>query len=59
MIQFIWRFTADKTIGTEIMSVVARGWGLGVGIDSKGHNETFGRDGNFLNLNCGSSYMTI
>lgn len=43
----------QRAIGTEILAVIARGWGRGRTADRA--QETFG---NVLSLRCGSSYVT-
>lgn len=42
MILFIWHSGKGKTTGTENRSMVARGWGWGIGLTTKEHKKTFG-----------------
>ena len=58
MIQFIWHFTTDKAVGTEIKSGVAKGWGLGVRIDNKGPRKLLRVMEIFCILIAYSSFMT-
>lgn len=50
-------FRTDRTIETEILSVIPRSWGWAQ--MGERAQRTFESDGNVLNLNCGSSYMTM
>lgn len=52
VLPLIWHFRTDRTIGTEILAVIARAWGWGWTADRA--QETFG---NVLSL-CVASYVT-
>lgn len=52
-IPFIWHSRKGTTSGTEIRSLVARGWEGDKRTDKKEAQRTFWSDKNILHLNCG------